>query len=413
MNLEKSKTDSKRFSMSFLNNGSANSVPELVTDEGRKQWVEWGKGDKMPYRLFELYNQSGFHRAIIDSRVDMMTGCGITQDLSEGEESKRTELFIDNPNPYEDMTSVYSKLSYDYELYGIAYIEIIYSADRSQIAQVNHLDASKVRWAKKIQNHLDVVYYSQNWTKLNKYKPEPIPVFNPALKDEYPRQIIPIVRYTPSVDYYTLPAYYSVIKWISIDFEISNFHENNIQNGLMPTIFFGFPMGDPTEAEMDAVEKKIKAKYSSTDKAGGFITAFYEPGSDNEVKVEVLSTTDMDKQYEWLMSATKQQILIGHGVTNENLVGISTPGKLGTSTEMLQSYELYYNTKIKPEVTSIVNALNKVMTYNGMNDIMIEKDTPISNTLSESVLQAVLTVDELRETIGYQPMDPSININNL
>lgn len=413
MNIEKNKGNSKRFSMNFLDSTSSNSVPELLTDEGRKQWVEWGKSDKMPIRLFELYNQSGFHRAIIDSRVDMMTGDGIEQDTTEDESSARTELFIDNPNPYEDMTSIYTKLSYDYELYGIAYIEVIYSTDRTQIAQMNHLDASKVRWGKKIQNHLNVVYHSQNWTKLNKYKPEPIPVFNPALKDEFPRQIIPIVRYTPSIDYYTLPSYYSVIKWISIDFEISNFHENNIQNGLMPTIFIGFPMGDPTPEEMEHVERRLKEKFGGTKKAGGFVTAFYEPGSDNEVKIEVLSTTDMDKQYQWLMEATKQQILIGHGVTNENLVGISTPGKLGSSTELLQSYELYYNTKIKPEVTSIVNALNKVMSYNGMNDVMIVKDTPISNTLSESVLQSILTVDELRDTIGYLPSDSSININTL
>ena len=118
----------------------------------------------------------------------------------------------------------------------------------------------------------------------------------------------------------------------------------------------------------------------------------------------------MDKQYEWLKSATQQEILVGHKVTNENLVGISTPGKLGSSSELLQSYELYYNTVIKPENYTLLKSLNKIMSYNGMNDIIVSKDTPISTTLSESVLSTILTRDELRDIMGYQPLDISTNI---
>lgn len=410
MNLTKVDNESNKFTMSFLQNSYADSVPELNFEESRKNWVEWGVKDAMPKRLFELYNQSGFHRAIIDAKVSIMLGDGVEQDISENPESKRTQQFINNPNLYEDMNSIFSKLSYDFELFGLAYIEIIYSVDRTSIASINHIDASKIRWGKKVKNHLTHVYYCQDWSKQTKYKPVPVPIFNPAIKADYPTQIIPIIRYTPMVDYYTLPSYYSVIKWISIDFEISNFHENNIKNGFTPTIFFDFPT-DATEKEMETIKNKINEKYKGTQNAGGVIFGFHPPGTDNEVKVTVLSVSDADKQYEWLKKTTQQEILVGHKVTNENLVGISTPGKLGSSTELLQSYELYYNTVVEPDIHIIVDKLNVVMQYNGMNDIMIVKNTPLSNTYSENTLAQILTKDELREQIGYEPIDSSLNLN--
>jgi len=414
MNLSKVEPTSNRFTMSFLQNTASNSVPELNFEESRKSWVEWGVKDLMPKRLFELYNQSGFHRAIIDSKVSIMCGDGIEQDIEEDDQySLKTEQFINKPNLYENMNSIFSKLAYDYELFGIAYIELIYSVDRQSIASISHLDASKIRWAKKTNNHLTHVYYCQDWNKVNKYKPVAVPIFNPAIKDDYPRQILPIIRYTPMVDYYTLPSYYSVIKWISIDYEISNFHENNIKNGFTPSIFFDFPT-DATESEMETIKNKINEKYRGTSNAGGAIFGFHPPGTDNEVKITVLSVSDADKQYEWLKKTTQQEILVGHKITNENLVGISTPGKLGSATELLESYELYYNTVIEPEMKAITNAINKVMFYNGMNDIIIAKNTPISNMFSENTLNNILTKDELREQIGYTPLevDSSLNINN-
>lgn len=388
--------------LNYFNKKGSDSVPVLHDEPGRKKYVEWGVKDSMPYRLLELYNNSGFHRAIIDSRVNMIVGNGL---VAEGVISQRTEDFLKRTNSDENLDMIYKKLAFDYEIFGIAYIEVIYSADRLSIVEINHIDATKIRWGHKNMNKLTHFYYSDNWRKVNKNPPVLIPKFNPTIKQEHPRQILPIIRYTPAVDYYTLPSYYSVIKWISVDYEISNFHEKNIQNGFAPTMYFGFPHGIPTEEEREMTDRKLQAKYGGTDNAGGIITAYYEPGSDNKVDVQVLDITDAGDQYEWLANKTQQEILIGHKVTNENLVGISTPGKLGSSSELLQSHELYYNNVIKHEQDDIINQINKLMAYNGMNDVEVMNDKPLSQEFSETILKEILTTEELREIIGYEPLE--------
>ena len=410
MKLEKNNNSQKNILFNYFNNKNSNSVPLLGSPSGRKKYIDWGLNDRMGDRLFELYNQSGFHRAIIDSRVNMIVGDGLVQDIDdETKKSKRTEDFIKFPNNYDSMDSLLKKISYDYEIFGLAYIEIIYNEKRSEIVELNHVDASKIRWGKKSLNKITHFYYSDNWKKINSNKPVALPIFNPRLKEDYPRQIMPIVRYTPSIDYYTLPSYYSVIKWINIDYEISNFHENNIKNGFAPTVYFGFPMGTPTEGEREEVVKKLEKKYGGTDNSGGVITAFYEPGSDNKVDVQILDITDADKQYEWLKKATQQEILIGHRVTNENLVGISTPGKLGSSSELLQSHELYYNDVIKHEQNDILTQLNKILTYNGMENVKVLNSKPLSQEFSENILSKILDINELRDIIGYDAVEEEIS----
>lgn len=400
-------SDKKTFLFNSISNiNSHDTVPLLNTnwDNNRKSWMPYGISDMMPYRLLELYNQSGFHSAIIKSKVNMICGGGIEQDIeSDDEYSEKTQNFIDKPNQYETMDELWKKVGFDYEIFGIAYLEVIFSNDRTYIAELNHIDTTKVRWGQKTKGHLTNFWYSENFKNTAKYKPVNIPAFNPSIKQDYPTQILPIIKYSPDVQYYTLPTYYSSIKWIEIDFQISNYHENNIKNGLMPTIFFGFPNGSPTDDEMEQIEKSLKSKLGGTNNAGSFITAFYEQG--NEVQVQVLDITNASEQYQWLLEATQQQILIGAQVTDQQLVGISTAGKLGSINEIAQSSELFYNQVIKHEQNDLLAGFNKIMKYNGMNNILISKDKLISKELSENTLIQILDKNELRDIVGYLPVE--------
>jgi hypothetical protein len=171
----------------------------------------------------------------------------------------------------------------------------------------------------------------------------------------------------------------------------------------MPTVFFGFPNGTPTEDEMEQIEKSLKSKLGGTNNAGSFITAFYEPG--NEVQIQVLDITNASEQYQWLLEATQQQILIGAQVTDQQLVGVSTSGKLGSINEIAQSSELFFNQVIKHEQNDILAVFNKIMKYNGMNNITIAKSPLLSKELSENALMQILDKNELRDIVGYQPIE--------
>ena len=396
--------DAGRFLFSALSYQNDIVLPNF-NDQRHLDWVKYGDDNMFPNELLTLFNKSGIHNAIIESKVRMMAGDGIIQDEEEGY-SEKTQMFIDQVNQYESMDKVYQKCAMDYELYGLAYLEVIWGKGRKQIAELHHIDATKIRWGKmNDKNRVETFYYSRDWDNYRKeqYQPIPIELFND--KGSAARQIIPIVRYTPGLDYYAFPDYVASTKWIAIDTEIANFHFNNLKNGMTPSIFFGFPVGDTTNEEREVIDDKIREKYAGTNNASKFILAFYDAEGDKKPEVTILESPNADKMYDILNKTTLQQILIGHKVVNENLVGISTPGKLGSSGEVLQNYELYFNTVIKPEQDRVLEHFQRVMLINGMNDIYILDNKPLSMEFSENVMKEILTRDEMREIVGYEPIE--------
>jgi hypothetical protein len=332
-------------------------------------WVKWGENNDFGNTLLSLYNNSSIHSSIVESKVRMISGDGIEQ---TGVYSERTQSFIDKPNPQDTLYDILFKITNDFEIFGLAYLEIIWDKSRTYISEIYQVDANKVRWG--IRNNkglVDKFYFSNDWSKYRReiYSPEAIPIFN--TNNRIGRQILPLIRYTPSLDYYSYPDYISGLKWITIDSEISNYHYNNLKNGMAPTLFFQFPVSESTPEEREEIETALHDKFTGTNNASKFFTSFYDAESTNKPEVKILEMSNADKQFNLLIKSTLQQILIAHKVTNENLVGISTPGKLGTGGELLDSYKLYHNTIIKPEQKKIINIFKRLFLINGMNDIEI------------------------------------------
>lgn len=405
LNVSSEKPESKKFWFNSIVINTSNLTLPTFKEQPHKSWIDYGYGNNYPNELFDLFSSSSSHNAIIESRTRIMIGDGLVQD-PEAEESERTDQFIESPNPYESMNDIFRKVSLDYSIYGLAYLEIIWSKDKKSISEIYHIDASKIRWGKmNDKNKIDTYYYSKDWSNYRKeiYKPIEIPVYSDSNRTG--RQILPIVRYTPTLDYYTYPDYIASLKWITIDTEIANFHYSNLKNGFQPSLFIGFPAGSTTEEERQAIDDKLRQKYQGSSKAGEYVLAFYDGQGTQKPEITVIGANDLDKQFDTLNKTTLQQILIGHKVINENLVGISTPGKLGNSNEILQNYNLYYNNVIKPEQDFILQAFNKVMYQNGMNDVCVLKNTPINTIFSENIMVQILTQDEMREVIGYEPIE--------
>jgi hypothetical protein len=394
----------ERFMFSALSYQENTVLPEFK-EHINKNWIPYGDNNLFPDELVNLFNKSGIHNAIIESKTRMMVGDGIIQSTETEEEfSEATDDFIKHCNPYEDMTEVYKKCAMDYELYGLSYIEILWSKGRKKIAEINHLDATKIRWGKMENNRVKNYFYSQDWSNYRKeaYKPIEIPLFDN--KASSARQILPIVRYTPALDYYAFPDYIAGVKWIQTDTEIANFHFNNLKNGMSPSVFFGFPVGETTNEERKSIVDSLNEKYTGTNNASKAVVSFYDAEGDKKPEVKILEQSNADKQYDLLNKTTLQQILVAHKVTNENLVGIATPGQLGSGSELLSSYEIYYNTVVKPDQQYVLVSFKKIMLVNGLNDIEILENQPLEVNFTESILEKILTQDEMREMIGYEPL---------
>jgi hypothetical protein len=375
-----------------------------IKETTRNEFVLWGEDNLYPLTLIEYNQRSSLHSAIIKSKVNDIVGDGVSY---EGKTDKKTDNFIMMPNPQETMDELIKKLAYDLAVFGGFAINVIWSRDRKYVAEMYHIDFANVRSGKQDQKKMvNEYYYSEEW-KPSRTEYVMIPAFNPEKAASQPSQLFYFKSYSPGMKYYPLPSYVGAIAAIETDIEIANFHLAHIKNGMTPNVMITFPNGIPTADERKKIEKQIKEKYVGTDNAGKFILNFADDATRAPI-VTTLSPAQLDKQFIQLQDTVLQSILSGHGVVSPLLVGIPTSVGLG-GTEIIQdSWELYHNRVINPFKQDILNVINKFMSINKMKELAINTSSPVSFSFSEATLEKILTKDELRDMIGYDPIQQEV-----
>ena len=370
-----------------------------------KPYVKYGIDNMFPNLLQELANKSALHNAIISSKVDYAYGSGL--ELCNPYNEKRqpdlpTQLFVNHPNPYEDLNSIYRKCLYDYILYGGFALNIIWSKDRENISEIYHIDFSKIRCGRKDEREQVTTYYwCDDWKSVQRIGYKEITAYNPNKRQG--SQLLYCKLYKPGTFYYPLPSYVGALNYCAIDAEISNFHLAHILNGMSPNIMISFVNGIPTEEERKKIKNQLIEEFTGSDNAGKFFVTF----SEDNTKVPVItpiSADNLDEQFLQLQDTVLQNILSGHQIVSPVLVGIKSDGiSFGSGEELKNAYEIFTNTVIKPIQKLVVDTLNNIirMTFNySGTEVRPTTEKPISFTFSENVLQQIMTKDELREKAG-------------
>lgn len=379
------------------------------THWNNKPWVRYGVDNLFPVFLQELANKSALHNAIISSKVDYSYANGLDTKNVYNEAKTAdfsTLLFINHPNPYEDLNSIYRKCLYDYTLYGGFCLNVIWAKDRENVSEIYHIDFSKVRAGKKDEREqVKTYYYCEDWSNTRKYGYKEVDAYNSNHKKG--SQLLYVKEYRPGTFYYPLPSYVGALNYISIDCEISNFHLAHIINGMTPNMMISFCNGIPTEEERRRIKQQFVDEFTGSDNAGKFFVTFSED-KERVPQLTTISADNLDEQFIQLQATVLQNILSGHKVVSPMLVGIKTEGQLGGNTELETSFEIFNNTVIKPIQKEVTGTLNRLLSHtlhwNG-TEVVPTDATPVSFTWSENILSQILTPDEMRERIGIDKKD--------
>lgn len=361
------------------------------------KWIPYKYGrEYFAEKLYQLRCNSALHNAILTSRTDMVYGAGLID--------KNGKPFPDKINNSETFNNVFFKLTADYELYGMAALELIKTAGGS-IIQKNHIPWKRIWLGDYTEtNEIDFVYYSRDWRLFNttqQYKPILIPIFKGKMTED--RMIVLFSKYSPGSEYYELPQYIGALKAIELDAQIDNFDLSAIRNGLQPSLVISFMNGDPTKKQKEDLENVITDKYSGSSEAGKVILLFNES---KEVAPEIypVPVNDLDKQYIALNEKATSKILMGHRIPTPMLVGIATAGKLGGSNEMYEGQNIYYETVIKKDQQLLKDIINGT----GLQDeIFILDEKPFMYNLSDVLLQRIALINEQRKMTGLKELDES------
>jgi len=378
-------------------NMSSYTRPEIV-EQYNRDWVEYGEDNNYFDYLIDRYNGSATNNAAINGIAEMIYGKGLeaVEEDAKGKDYKEMkELFT---------KSCMKKVCYDYKMMGQAAIQIIYSKDRKKIVQVEHMPVETLR-AEKANNKGEIkgYYYAKDWSEVTyKTQPKRIPAFGTSSSG---LEILYIKPYRAGFYYYSPVDYQGGLQYAELEEEIANYHINNIQNGLAPSMLINFNNGVPTEEQRSLIEQNIQEKFSGSSNAGRFILAFND-SKELSASIEPVILSDAHEQYKFLSDESMRKVMVSHRIVSPMLVGIKDNTGLGNNAEELQTASLLMdNTVIRPMQVTILDELEKVLMYNGIElDIYFKTLQPLEFT----DLTNAITDAEVEKETGIKKGDSEI-----
>jgi DNA-binding MarR family transcriptional regulator len=361
--------------------------PEYKEKKG-EGYMQYGQNNDYPQYLLDLFNKSAKHNAIVRGKVNYIVGNGWA-----GEQP-----IVKQVNRDETLNDLTKKVALDLELFGGAYIQVIWSVMGEQIAELWHCDYTKIRTNKDNTQF----WYKEDWKATrNQEKAEVYAAFNP--KNPIGVQILYVKEYRPGMNVYSLPGYFGALNYIESDVEVSKHVLGNAQTGFSASKLITLPNGEPSPDEKRAVSRQFDNMYTGAD-GKKYLLAFVNDATRKPI-VDDLGASDLTKEdFGRVDELIQTNIFSGHQITSPDLFGIAVPGQLGNRQQLRDSYEIFNNTYVRYKQMQLEGVFNMLGQYAGVTeDLKLQPTDPIGIEFSESVIKEVAPKEWILEKLGIDP----------
>ena len=368
-------------------NLSTYTSPEIKEVNG-EDWIEYGADNNYFQYLIDRYNGSPTNNAAINGISQAIYGKGLN-----ATDSNR------KPNEYAQMIALFRKdvvrrCCYDLKLMGQAAIQVIYSKDRSKIVQLEHMPIETLRAEKCDEDgNVPAYYYYNDWANIKRTDdPLRIPAYGMSNESI---EIYYIKPYKSGFYYYSPVDYQGGLQYAELEEEVSNYHLNNIMNGLSPSMLINFNNGTPNQQERQLIETKIAQKFSGTSNAGKFILAFND-NKESQAEITPVQLSDAHNQYQFLSEESTQKIMVAHRIVSPMLLGIKDGSGLGNNADEIRTASLLMdNTVIRPFQELLIDCFDQILAYNDISlNLYFTTLQPLEFTEVDQTLQDKETIEE-------------------
>ena len=331
-------------------------IKETKTDS----FVSYGEDNNYFQFLIDRYNGSATNNAIINGMSEMIFGKG----LDATDSNRKPEAYAKMMTLFHD--DCVRRLSSDLKLMGNCAMQVIYSKDRKSIARVEHIPVQTLRAEKcNEKGEIEAYYMHPDWANYKK---------NDTLKriqafgyGNDPIQIYYVKPYKAGFKYYSPVDYQGGLQYAELEEEISNYHLNNIMNGLAPSMLINFNNGTPDPEQRQLIENRIYQKFSGSSNSGKFILSFNDDAN-TAASIEPIQLSDAHNQYQFLSDESMRKIMVAHRVVSPMLLGVKDSSGLGNNADELKTASLLMdNTVIRPFQTLLINAFDDILAYNDIS----------------------------------------------
>lgn len=370
------------------------TIPEIKEDY-RNDWVTYGQDNNYFGDLIDNYLSSPTNSCCINGIVDMIYGRGLSATDSE----EKPEMFARFKMILKD--EEVKKIVNDYKLLGQGAVQVVYNKSKTRITSLTHFPMETLRAEKADEGKIKAYYYHPKWSE---YKPSDSPKRIPTFgngKDNELRELYIIKPYRPGFYYYAPVDYHGCLQYCSLEEEVSNYHINNILNGLQPSLLINFNNGVPDEEAQQLIESKIQDKFGGTSNSGKFILAFNED-PDRQADIEPIHLPDAHAQYQFLADEAREKIMLGHRVVSPILLGIKDNTGFGNNAEELRTASvLMDNIVIRPFQEKIIECLKTMLEFNQIDlNLYFVTLQPIEFTQLDNIETKIKREEETGEKLS-------------
>jgi len=393
---------------------AAYKQPEVI-ESNQKEWVEYGADNNYFQYLIDRYNASTTNSAVIGNICKLIFGRGLTAVNAN-----------QKPNEYAQALALFSpedlkKIITDRKMLGQCALQLHYDKGHKKVLKAYHIPVHLLRAEKcNKDGEIEAYYYSDDWTDIKKYEPKRISAFG------FGKGEIEILYYKPysvGLKYYSNPDYLAGLPYCELEERVSKYLNNLVSTSFSPKSIINFCNDIPSEEKQEEIKNKIIQQL--TGENGSQLIVSFNANQESKTSVESLPVSDADKQYAYVAEEALRKILLSHQVTSPLLFGIATStGFSANADELKNSAILFDNMVIKPYQDEIIEMLDTVLNFNGIDlkltfkplqpldaqgnltdnnsKAIIDGIQSLSPLVANKVIES-MTANEIRALVGLAP----------
>lgn len=329
-----------------------------------RDMVEWGKGNRYPDYLLDLYNNVPTLRSIINGNIDYIAGDDVfiiplQAEFTNNEMNRRGDTIREQVKD----------LAKDYEIYGGFALQVIRNY-AGEIAEVYYVDMRYLRTNKEG----DVFYYSEKWGKGGRQDIVVYPAYMNISKEDWAKMTdeernrnASSILFVKNVhtQIYPAPLYAASVKACEIERLIDDFHISDLNNHFVSSAIINFNNGVPTQEQQEEAEALVNEKFCGASN-GGRMMLSWNPNKDSATTIQEFKIEDFGERYKALSEHSRTQIFTSFRAI-PLLFGLISEANTGFSTdEFEQSFKLYNRTQIQPVQRMICDTYDKIYGQKGV-----------------------------------------------
>ena len=329
-----------------------------ITEDKRKNWVNYGDDNNYYQYLIDLYTNSTTNHSIINGVSNMIYGKGIdaTDSNTKTEEYAALKSIFSNT----DLKNVVL----DLKLLGEGSFQIIYN--KGKVIKAEHFPRQTLR-AEKMNNEgkIEAYYYFYDWSKLKpNSKPERIAAFGFGNGKEPEIKIVK--KYVSGYDYYCPVDYQGGLAYAELEGEVADYLINDVQNGFSGTKVVNFNNGIPDKEKQLNIKSDVMSKLTGS--KGEKVIIAFNNNAESKTTIDDVPLNDAPQHYEYLSRECQNKLIVAHRVTSPLLLGIRTENNgLGSNANEIETASLLFdNITIKPYQELLIDCIDSILAVNGI-----------------------------------------------